>query len=260
VINMSCLRIMYKLPFIRHNLLCSLTAHARRQVHAGAILFKMKNVSDESDNLKQQQPMNEYYSRFTSEQFNVNKTDDDDVYEIVPQSAEEGDDELDIFSTVGLELGKTGVIEPEEICRFVDSIRCTDIVCVGDTIGTGHTLIIATALSAKHAYAVMAKLRTLYNRRCTLAGLPMKLQAQYSTRGCEWYTLDLGNAIMHVMTDTLRRKYDLEMLWLCGDDASDVIRAATATAFDREEEAELDKQQRMLDEWLASLNKRPISS
>lgn len=114
---------MYKLPFVRYNLLCSLTAHARRQVHAGAILFKMKNVSDESDNLKQQQSMNEYYSRFTSEQFNVNKTDDDDVYEIVPQSTEEGDDKLDEFSIVGLELGKTGVIEPE-VCAMAFRFGC----------------------------------------------------------------------------------------------------------------------------------------
>jgi hypothetical protein len=80
------------------------------------------------------------------------------------------------------------------------------------------------------------------------------------TLQCEWYTLDLGNSIVHMMTDTLRRKYDLEILWLCGDDAADAIRAATATAFDREEEDELDKQQRMLDEWLTNLNKRPISS
>jgi NifB/MoaA-like Fe-S oxidoreductase len=88
-------------------------------VHVGAILFKTKN-SDESENSKKQS-MTEYYSRFTSEQFNVNETDDDDVYDIVPQSTDEGDDELNVFSIVGLELGKTGVIEPE-VCAF-DSLH-----------------------------------------------------------------------------------------------------------------------------------------
>jgi hypothetical protein len=114
---------MYKLPFVRHNLLCSLTAHARRQVHAGAIFYKTKNVSDGSNDVKQQKSMTEYYSRFTSEQFNVSKTDDDDVYEIVPQSTEEGDDELEVFSIVGLELGKTGVIEPE-VCALAFKFGC----------------------------------------------------------------------------------------------------------------------------------------
>ena len=40
----------------------------------------------------------------------------------------------------------------------------------------------------------------------------------------QWYTLDLGNVDMHIMTEEMRVKYRLDELWLVGEADLDEFR------------------------------------
>lgn len=85
-------------------------------------------------------------------------------------------------------------------------------VCVLDVSGRNSWadyFIIATASSSVHSRGLQ---RHVHDSLKEL-GLEVRLTKRRIPDGEEWILIDLGNVIVHLMTQTARSFYDLEKLW-----------------------------------------------
>jgi ribosome-associated protein len=104
-------------------------------------------------------------------------------------------------------------MQTEEIKQLVinslEDLKAKDITVIdvrGRTSVTDY-MILATGTSKKHAQAVCDNAST----EAKAKGLkPLGAEGRDSS---DWMLLDLGDVILHVMTEQARNFYDLERLW-----------------------------------------------
>lgn len=104
-------------------------------------------------------------------------------------------------------------MQPEEIKQLVinalEDMKAKDITVIdvqGRTSVTDY-MILATGTSKKHAQAVCDNA----SAEAKAKGLkPLGAEGRDSS---DWMLLDLGDVIVHVMTEQARHFYDLERLW-----------------------------------------------
>ena len=104
-------------------------------------------------------------------------------------------------------------MQTEEIKKLVinalEDLKAKDITVIDVTGRTSVTdyMILATGTSKKHAQAVCDNASTDAKAK----GLkPLGAEGRDSS---DWMLLDLGDVIVHVMTEQARNFYDLERLW-----------------------------------------------
>ena len=104
-------------------------------------------------------------------------------------------------------------MQTEEIKKLVinalEDLKAKDITVI-DVRGRSSVtdyMVLATGTSKKHAQAVCDNAST----EAKAKGLkPLGAEGRDSS---DWMLLDLGDVIVHVMTEQARRFYDLERLW-----------------------------------------------
>jgi len=104
-------------------------------------------------------------------------------------------------------------MQTEEIKKLVinalENMKAKDItvIDVRDRSSVTDYMILATGTSKKHAQAVCDNAST----DAKAQGLkPLGAEGRDSS---DWMLLDLGDVIVHVMTEQARHFYDLERLW-----------------------------------------------
>ena len=93
-------------------------------------------------------------------------------------------------------------------------------VVVLDVVGSNtfaDYFIIATVTSSAHSRGL---LKHVYDAIKPL-GLELRPTKRKMPDGDEWTLIDLGNVVVHLMTETARSFYDLEKLWY---GASDLLK------------------------------------
>jgi len=95
------------------------------------------------------------------------------------------------------------------VINAVEDLKAKDVTVIdvrGRTSVTDY-MILATGTSKKHAQAVCDNAST----EAKAKGLkPLGAEGRDSS---DWMLLDLGDVILHVMTEQARHFYDLERLW-----------------------------------------------
>jgi ribosome-associated protein len=95
------------------------------------------------------------------------------------------------------------------VINAVEDLKAKDVTVIdvrGRTSVTDY-MILATGTSKKHAQAVCDNAST----EAKANGLkPLGAEGRDSS---DWMLLDLGDVILHVMTEQARHFYDLERLW-----------------------------------------------
>lgn len=89
---------------------------------------------------------------------------------------------------------------------------------VADISGFTDHMIIATGTSRRHVKSLADNLL----RRCREVGVrPLGVEGE---EAAEWVLVDLGDAVVHIMSPDTRRFYNLEKLWDLGQRVGDRTR------------------------------------
>lgn len=157
---------------------------------------------------KLQKDVAEYYSQYEDEYYEV----DEDAEWVVPEE--------ETFP-ISLERGKHGVFDPEELVEFLKSERGLNICCISvpkEAVYADY-LIICTAFSHRHLVSLAERTNKLYKRKKRNQDRDAYLEGR---KDPQWRVLDMGNIVLHIMTEDTRFKYDIEQLWACGPDLDDL--------------------------------------
>jgi len=95
------------------------------------------------------------------------------------------------------------------VTEVLDERKAENIVTV-DVIGRSSFtdyMVIATGTSARHIKALCNYVSVAIKEK---GMLPKGIEGE---NGSEWVLFDLGDVILHVMTDETREFYQLEILW-----------------------------------------------
>jgi ribosome-associated protein len=96
------------------------------------------------------------------------------------------------------------------ISELLDGARCTDTVAldVTDACSFADFFVVATVTSQAHLRGLILQLDELFQQRSIH---PLHPRRRNTEAG--WVLLDLGYAVVHLMTAELRAFYELERLW-----------------------------------------------
>lgn len=76
-------------------------------------------------------------------------------------------------------------------------------------------MVVITARSHRHMKAMAEFVRKMYKVKMNEGDIIPKIEGKNSD---EWMAMDLGNIALHIFSASVRKQYDLEMLWSVGAD------------------------------------------
>ena len=96
------------------------------------------------------------------------------------------------------------------ISELLDAARCRDTVAldVTESCSFADFFVVATVNSQAHLRGLILQLDELFEERGIV---PLHPRRRNTEAG--WVLLDLGYAVVHLMTEELRDFYELERLW-----------------------------------------------
>lgn len=96
------------------------------------------------------------------------------------------------------------------IARLLDDAKAesTVVLDVADTCGFADFMVIATSLSQGHLRGLLVQLDSLFIERGIEPLHPRRRDSEFG-----WVLVDLGFAVVHLMSKELREFYELERLW-----------------------------------------------
>jgi len=102
------------------------------------------------------------------------------------------------------------------VVNAMEELKGVDILSldVADTSGFTDHMIIVTGTSRRHVKSLADNLL----RRCREAGVrPLGVEGE---EAADWVLVDLGDAVVHIMSPDTRQFYNLEKLWDLGQSVS----------------------------------------
>jgi len=96
------------------------------------------------------------------------------------------------------------------VARLLDDAKARDTVAldVSESCGFADYFVIATVNSQGHLRGLILQLDELFRELALEPLHPRKRDAELG-----WVLIDLGFAVIHLMTEDLREFYELERLW-----------------------------------------------
>jgi ribosome-associated protein len=96
------------------------------------------------------------------------------------------------------------------VAQLLDDAKCRDTVAldVRESCSFADYFVIATVNSQGHLRGLIDQLDELFRDRSLVPIHPRKRSTEIG-----WVLLDLGFAVIHLMTEELRNFYELERLW-----------------------------------------------
>ena len=95
------------------------------------------------------------------------------------------------------------------VLAALDELKGVDVRCldVRDQTSITDTIVIASGTSQRHVQSLADRVR----ERAREAGVrPLGVEGE---RGADWFLVDLGDVVVHVMSREKRDFYNLEKLW-----------------------------------------------
>lgn len=111
----------------------------------------------------------------------------------------------------------TGVFEVEELVKLLKKENANDlcIIKIPKELKYVDFLVIMNGTSYRHMIGVAQYVRKCFKIKRHQTDLIPKIEGAKSK---EWIAMDLGNIALHIFTPKARKSYDLESLWLLGDE------------------------------------------
>ncbi|XP_013387653.1 uncharacterized protein LOC106156776 [Lingula anatina] len=138
--------------------------------------------------------------------------DEDELYE---DAEVEYERVYEKHSPVPLKRGETGVYDIEDLVVVLRSENAHDI-CVIKVPAECHYvdyMVIVSGSSARHIRAMAEWVIWVYKRKRSPKDQHVMMAGKNSK---SWVALDMGNIVLHIMSDEAREYYDLETLWTVG--------------------------------------------
>jgi len=127
--------------------------------------------------------------------------------------------------------GERGVFELSEVMELLESEKIADIAVMEISPERQYAdhMVVGTANSERHLRLVSRLLISVYKRKMwEWDPVPRVEGGQDATSG--WNAIDLGNIVLHLLTQEQREYYDLETLWTVGPEFDDATRNLEAEA------------------------------
>lgn len=169
--------------------------------------------SQENDNEKKYiKQMQEYFNQYIEEYYEI----DEDEREAKEKGVEDPPSNIP-ESLWQNKRGLRGFFEVDEMIELLQAERAGDIVCieVPPTVGPHPYIIICSPHNYRHGKALIQTIRKCYKLRFDLEEEEV---ARTVKNAGGWYCFDMGNIMLHVLSEKARSKYDLETLWGVGSD------------------------------------------
>lgn len=109
----------------------------------------------------------------------------------------------------------------DRIKTFLDESGCQDVKSF-DLLSIGRAdiadcAIVATARSKAHMEGVLSKITELSSSDGALPSLTRRKRSNWAPLEAGWEIIDLGDIVIHVMTEESREYYNLEELYNSGE-------------------------------------------
>ena len=105
----------------------------------------------------------------------------------------------------------------KDLAALLRDEKAEDVVCldVGELCGWTDAFVIATVRSTAHAEGLDKLVRDFGHAHDLAPYVSDQKPRQLASekKNSDWLTLDLGKAVVHLMTEEKRSFYDLETLW-----------------------------------------------
>ncbi|XP_070509667.1 uncharacterized protein RsfS312 [Chironomus tepperi] len=136
-----------------------------------------------------------------------------------------------IYSDLNLERGKTGVFDIEEFVDLLNRENAIDlcVIKVPEQYSYVDYLVIVTGSTYRHMLGITSFVRKVYKMKKGKHDPIPKIEG----KNCKnWMAMDLGNIALHVFTKESRELYNLESLWLLGEEYERRIRGTNQSQSD----------------------------
>lgn len=187
---------------------------------------KKNSVDFKTENERRIEEILEYYSQYEKELAAGGYKDP----EVEPWL--ETDDDKTKYS-FDMTPGTKGVFDLNEIVEILRKEKARDVCSIEmpSEMSYADHLVVCTPMGSRHSNAICEKIYQLYKRKRSKNDRRTLNRAEKNT---DWAVMDLGNIVVHVMTDAIRRRYDIEMLWAVGPSFDDLT--VSKSSMDKMEE------------------------
>ena len=129
------------------------------------------------------------------------------------------------YSYMSKTRGERGVFELEEIVELLNNEKIVDLAVIKIPAERKYAdhMVIGTANSDRHLRTVSSLIVSVFKRKMWLSD-PVPRVEGAQDKQCGWNALDLGNIVVHLLTQEQREYYDLETLWSVGAEYDDNSR------------------------------------
>ncbi|XP_011168957.1 mitochondrial assembly of ribosomal large subunit protein 1 [Solenopsis invicta] len=184
-----------------------------------------KDRGDENDDAKKgagynlATAMNTKYKVFHDEDADV-ILDVSEEQQILLENLNKQEEAHDPYSNLNLNHGITGVYDIEDLVELLEREKAKNIFVA--SVPKEYTyvdyIVVVNGSSQKHMNALATFVRKVYKlKRHQTEQIP-KIEGENSK---DWMALDLGNIVLHIMSQSAREHYDLETLWTVGSQYDD---------------------------------------
>ena len=127
--------------------------------------------------------------------------------------------------------GDRGVFKLSEIMEVLEGEKIGDIAVMEIPPERQYAdhMVVGTANSERHLRTVSSLIISVYKRKMWEWD-PVPRVEGYQDSSSGWNAIDLGNIVLHLMTQEQREYYDLETLWTVGPEFDDATLNLEAEA------------------------------
>ena len=129
------------------------------------------------------------------------------------------------YKYLGTKRGERGVFELEEIVELLTSERVADLAVIRIPAERKYAdyMVVGPASSSRHNTTVSNLIVSVYKRKMWEWDPVPRIEGHKDTSS-GWNAIDMGNIVLHLLTQEQREYYDLETLWTVGPEFDDATR------------------------------------
>ncbi|KAG5666257.1 hypothetical protein PVAND_007293 [Polypedilum vanderplanki] len=132
-----------------------------------------------------------------------------------------------IYADLNLERGKTGVFDIEDLVELLKKENAIDlcVIKIAPELSYVDYMVIATGSTYRHMLGMSSFVRKVYKMKRNKNDPIPKIEGETCKN---WMAMDLGNIALHIFSQSAREYYNLESLWLLGEEYEKKIRGRDA--------------------------------
>ena len=118
--------------------------------------------------------------------------------------------------------GERGVFELHEIVELLRNEKVSDLAVISIPAERQYAdyMIVGTASSERHIRTVCSLIVSVFKQKMWLSDPVPRIEGMQD-KNSGWNAMDMGNIVVHVLTQEMREYYDLETLWTVGPEFDD---------------------------------------